>query len=175
MCLRHSVNNGCNIITKGSSCFEAQVQTTAIHVIKEKVNPLARYYNFFSLSRSGPASEAGGGRRKNLGEYQSIPIVLVYPFARYDTLSEIRDFRFPSRTAFSRVTYPSFLLAGERKMISPIGREVDRGGGAMTAGQRQAGQQRPRADCSELLHKRVRVALTREKARPVDPDWHGRA
>lgn len=37
-------------------------------------------------------------------------------------------------------------------MISPIGREVDRGGGATS--QRQ-GQQRARADCGELLHKRV--------------------
>lgn len=40
--------------------------------------------------------------------------------------------------------------------MSPIGREVDRGG-TMTTGQRQIQQQqRPRAaDCGELLHKRV--------------------
>ncbi|XP_067214644.1 uncharacterized protein kmr isoform X3 [Linepithema humile] len=49
----------------------------------------------------------------------------------------------------------------ERKMISPIGREVDRGGGTTTtAGQRQ--QQRTRAaDCSELLHKRSNVGSQR--------------
>jgi len=41
-------------------------------------------------------------------------------------------------------------------MISPIGREVDRGGGTTTTSQRQQQQQqRTRADYSELLHKRV--------------------
>ncbi|XP_011705953.1 PREDICTED: uncharacterized protein LOC105461165 [Wasmannia auropunctata] len=54
----------------------------------------------------------------------------------------------------------------ERKMISPIGREVDRGGGTMTAGQRQQvqQQQRPRADCSELLHKRSNISSLRADA-----------
>ncbi|KYM87184.1 hypothetical protein ALC53_03596 [Atta colombica] len=50
----------------------------------------------------------------------------------------------------------------ERKMMSPIGREVDRGGGTMT-GPRQ-GQQRPRADCSELLHKRSNISSLRADA-----------
>lgn len=37
----------------------------------------------------------------------------------------------------------------ERKMVSPIGREVDRGGGT-------TGRQNPRAwECNDLLHKRV--------------------
>lgn len=48
-------------------------------MIKEKVNLLARYYNFFRYSaESEPASEAGEGgnkEKKNLREYQSIPIV----------------------------------------------------------------------------------------------------
>ncbi|XP_039302148.1 uncharacterized protein LOC105199142 isoform X3 [Solenopsis invicta] len=59
----------------------------------------------------------------------------------------------------------------ERKMMSPInGREVDRGGGTMTAGQRQGQQQqqqqqRPRAaDCSELLYKRSNVGSLRADA-----------
>ncbi|XP_071558758.1 uncharacterized protein [Temnothorax nylanderi] len=52
----------------------------------------------------------------------------------------------------------------ERKMISPIGREVDRGGGTTTmTGQRQQ-QQRSRADCSELLHKRSNVSSLRADA-----------
>lgn len=64
-------------------------------------------------------------------------------------------------------------------MISPIGREVDRGGGTITTsmtvisrqGQQQQQQQQQRArDCSELLHKRVserrRVALTPRDGAP---------
>ncbi|XP_018353508.1 PREDICTED: uncharacterized protein LOC108755157 isoform X2 [Trachymyrmex septentrionalis] len=50
----------------------------------------------------------------------------------------------------------------ERKMMSPIGREVDRGGGTMT-GPRQ-GQQRPRTDCNELLHKRSNIGSLRADA-----------
>ncbi|XP_050458897.1 uncharacterized protein LOC126855359 isoform X3 [Cataglyphis hispanica] len=46
----------------------------------------------------------------------------------------------------------------ERKMMSSIGREVDRGGTTTTTtGQRQNQQQRMRPDCSELLHKRSNV------------------
>ncbi|EFN70178.1 hypothetical protein EAG_01495 [Camponotus floridanus] len=42
----------------------------------------------------------------------------------------------------------------ERKMMSSIGREVDRGGTTTATSQRQNQQQRMRADCNELLHKR---------------------
>jgi len=71
-------------------------------------------------------------------------------------------------------------------MISPIGREVDRGGGTTGAtGQRQSQQQqqqqqRVRADCGELLQKRVsksresRFKRFNAKER-VEFDWHGRA
>lgn len=134
-------------------CFEAQIQTTAIHVIKEKVNPLARYYNFFRYFVA-PVSEAGEEeQRKKKGvsvDFDSSGLVT--------TRSEIRDFLLPAfrflshaRLSLSR-NLSSFLLAGERKMISPIGREVDRGGTSQRQGQQQ---QRPRADSSELLHKRV--------------------
>ncbi|XP_029163107.1 uncharacterized protein LOC114934598 isoform X3 [Nylanderia fulva] len=47
----------------------------------------------------------------------------------------------------------------ERKMMSSIGRDLDRGGTTTTpTSQRQNQQQRMRADCSELLHKRARLA-----------------
>jgi len=72
-------------------------------------------------------------------------------------------------------------------MISPIGREVDRGGGTTgMTGQRQGQQQqqqqqqqRVRADCGELLQKRVseresRLRRFNAKER-VEFDWHGRA
>lgn len=39
--------------------------------------------------------------------------------------------------------------------MSSIGREVDRGGTTTATSQRQNQQQRMRADCNELLHKRV--------------------
>ncbi|XP_054014610.1 uncharacterized protein LOC128895750 isoform X2 [Hylaeus anthracinus] len=47
----------------------------------------------------------------------------------------------------------------ERKMVSPIGREVDRGGGTMAA------RQNHRAwECNELLHKRSNVVIGSQRA-----------
>jgi len=137
-----------------------QIQTTAIHVIKEKVN--RSLLQFFLPAESESAGKADEGeQRKNLWEHQSI-FPASYILSLVTTRSEIRDFLFQRLPVSSRANdflsrnLSFFLLAGERKMISPIGREVDRGGGTITAGQRQGQQQqRPRVDCNELLHKRV--------------------
>lgn len=162
--------NGCNIITKSSSsdssgALRRKYKRLPFTWLKRKFNLLDRYYNFFAISLS---LRLQAKQERENKEKKSSRISVDFdisgftdPFARYDTL---RNTRLPLPAAFSCVTnLSSFLLAGERKMMSPIGREVDRGGGTMT-GSRQ-GQQRPRADCSELLHKRVskydgRVALT---------------
>lgn len=56
----------------------------------------------------------------------------------------------------------------ERKMVSPIGREVDRGGGT-------AIRQNQRVwEYNELLHKRVSERLINRK-RNLRVDWHGGA
>lgn len=56
----------------------------------------------------------------------------------------------------------------ERKMVSPIGREVDRGGGS-------AIRQNQRVwEYNELLHKRVSERLINRK-RNLRVDWHGGA
>jgi len=87
-------------------------------VIKEKVNLLGRYYNFFHYSTESERLQAKAGeeeQRKKKSSRKSVDFDIsgfIDPFARYDTL---RTTRLPLSAAFSCVTYLPFCSQATEK------------------------------------------------------------
>jgi len=155
--------NGCNIITKGSSSdssgafkqLRRKYKRLPFTWLKRKSICSVVITIFFTIPLSLRDCKPKQGRKnKEKKIFEKISRFRYFRFHRsFRSLRHAQNYATSSSSGFLLRNLSSFLLAGERKMMSPIGREVDRGGGTMT-GPRQ-GQQRSRADCSELLHKRV--------------------